>query len=81
MLHRLLDLLYWLIGVYQLIIFVHTVLSWFVHEGSVYDTLSKITSPILEPCYRLQEKLIPNSPIDFSPAVAILLLELVKRII
>lgn len=81
MLHRLLDIIYWLIGIYQLIIFVQTALSWFVHEGSVYDTLSRIASPVLEPCYRLQEKLIPNSPIDFSPAVAILLLELIKRII
>lgn len=81
MLHGLLDIIYWLIGVYELIIFVQAALSWFVHEGSVYDTLSRITSPILEPCYRLQQKLIPDSPVDFSFVVAILILELIKRII
>lgn len=81
MLHALLNIIYWLIGVYELIIFVQAILSWFVRGGSIMDTLSRITSPLLEPCYRLQEKLIPNSPVDFSPVVAILLLEILKRII
>ena len=81
MLHRLLDIIYWLIAVYELIIFVQAVLSYFVHEGSIMDTLSKITRPVLEPCYILQEKLIPNAAVDFSPVIAVLILEILRRII
>ena len=81
MLHRLLDIVYWLIGAYELIIFVQAVLSYFIHDGSIMDNLTRITRPILEPCYKLQEKLVPNSSIDFSPVIAILLLEILRRII
>ena len=70
------------INLYVLIIFVWAVLSWFRGRGGfvndAYRALDKIVGPLVKPL----RKIIPVAGgMDFSPFVAILLLQLIARIL
>ncbi|GIM27975.1 hypothetical protein CPJCM30710_06410 [Clostridium polyendosporum] len=40
-----------------------------------------ITEPILSPFKKIQQKLIPNVPVDFSPFFALVTLNIVEKLI
>ena len=40
-----------------------------------------ISYPILEPCRRLQDKFVSDSPIDFSPILALFLLDIIRGVL
>ena len=48
---------------------------------NIYNILVSINNPILEPIRRLQSRFIGDMMIDFSPIVAILLLNMISGIL
>ncbi len=82
----ILQALYWFKNILEISIFIIVLLSWFPVDKNnfFYKLLQDITNPILLPV----RKMIYNSPlggpgmmIDFSPMIAILLIELVFKAI
>ncbi|MGG7176145.1 YggT family protein [Clostridium paraputrificum] len=67
----------------ELIILVECLLSWFVQGrgNEIMNLLRIITNPILEPFRRLQNQFFGDVAIDFSPILAIVALQILKRII
>ncbi|MEE9399090.1 MAG: YggT family protein [Dehalococcoidales bacterium] len=65
--------------VLTLAIFVRVILSWFITRPNMLTSiLDKITDPILAPLRRI----IPRAGMfDFSPLVAIILLQVIARLI
>jgi YggT family protein len=78
---RIGELLVTLITVYQGLILLRVILSWFVShnaEQPVIDLLKRLTDPVLEPV----RKAIPDTGgIDLSPLVVLIGLELLKRLV
>jgi YggT family protein len=72
-------LLVLLITLFQGLIFLRAILSWFASNGTsnpLTDALKRITDPVLQP---IQEALPATGGIDLSPLIALLGLELIKR--
>ena len=78
-------ILYRLIDFYELLILAECILSWFAVGGlvgDIYEVLQRITEPVVG----IFRRLIPSVGgggvrVDFSPMIAILVLDLVKRIV
>lgn len=73
-------------GVFRIIelaIIVDCLASWIpqLRYNKFMDIVHSITYPILEPCRRIQDRFLGNSPIDFSPFIAILLLDVVRTVL
>jgi YggT family protein len=66
-----------------LLIIVDVLSTWFRPARSTQFSrmIGVIIDPIIAPFQSLQRKLMPSSPIDFSPMLAILFLEVLKGII
>lgn len=76
-------LLYRLIDFYSLLIVIECLLSWFRISGSgliedIYGAIATVVDPYLDLFRRI---LPPVMGVDFSPVVAILVLQLVERLI
>jgi len=71
------------IGVVNFLIIARALFSWFSRNYSspIYNILYQLTEPILAPFRLLQEKIGIRGMIDFSPILAILSLDILKRII
>jgi YggT family protein len=52
-----------------------------LRQGNIYKILVSFNYPILEPFRRLQEKFFGNMMIDFSPILAIIFLNFLRRIL
>ncbi len=72
-------LIHRLANLYIMIIILRAVFSWFSVDpyNSLYRLLISITEPVLAPIRRL----LPFSGIDFSPFVAILLIQILMNIL
>lgn len=71
-----------LLNVIELLIFIRVVLSWFrVQDSSLIRILYQLTEPILAPLRTLQERVMAGrgSIFDFSPVIALILIEVVKN--
>ena len=70
------------VNVYVLLVFVWAIFSWFDHSkgilADIYSFLDKIVSPYVNIFKRF---IPPTGGIDFSPLVAIVLLQVVVRFI
>ncbi|MCB5248072.1 MAG: YggT family protein [Candidatus Cloacimonadales bacterium] len=68
-----------MIDICNLIIFARVIASWLVQNpyNPIYRFLFSMTEPILGPLRRM----MPNMGLDFSPIVAYLLLNILKRIL
>ena len=77
-----------LIDFYELLIFIECILSWVALAGSggvvrdIYEALSRITEPFVG----IFRKAIPSiggsgMSVDFSPMIAIIVLDLLKRLV
>jgi len=74
------DLLIKAIEIYEIIILARILLSWFqgpTGRGQIAQFIYGITEPLLAPIRRGLQRMI-RGPLDFSPLVLILLLELLK---
>ncbi|WP_168190036.1 YggT family protein [Caloramator sp. E03] len=72
-----------LINVIEILIIIDVILSFMapLRSNEFIRLIRSIVNPILDPCYRIQKSIIPNLPIDFSPAIAIFLLDILKKLI
>jgi YggT family protein len=50
-------------------------------ESKLTQFIKIFTEPLLAPGRKLQERIVPGLPIDFSPVIALLLLSILSRII
>ena len=81
--------LYGLFRLLELAVFAYCILSWFVRPGSglynVYAFLARILEPMFVPArkfqYWLMRRLNINIPIDFSPWITLLVLDLIFDIL
>ncbi len=70
-----------LITLYEGLILLRVVVSWFVSPHSNHPAiglLRRLTDPVLEP---VQKALPTSSGIDFSPLIVLVGLELIKRLL
>jgi YggT family protein len=67
----------------ELLIIIDALSTWFMPSRSnkISRAIGVVIDPIVTPFQHLQRKLFPNSPIDFSPMLAILFLEFLKGIV
>lgn len=71
-----------LLDVISFIIVIQCVLSWIpsIRMSKLYEALSVITDPIEEPIRQVQYRYV-SLPIDFSPLIAILLIQVLQRLV
>ena len=82
-------IIYSLLDILSLMIVVRALLSFLVMmAGSeqlykVYNVLSRITNPVLEPVRRLLNKVpaLARMPVDFSPVVVLMIISLLRMIL
>lgn len=72
-----------LFDVLGLAIIIDCVASWMpqFQDNKVVRVIHDFIYPILEPLKRLQDKLIPGLPMDFSPIIAFALLNMIRKIL
>jgi len=68
-----------LANIYVVIIIARAILSWFIQDprNELYRILVTLTEPVLGPIRRI----IPIPGIDISPIIAIILIQLVLRLL
>lgn len=69
-----------LLNVYRYIIFARVLLSWVIRDPSnpIYNALLVLTEPVMAPIRNIMSRII-RGPIDFSPIVAFLLIQVVAN--
>ncbi len=50
-------------------------------ENQILNVIRTFTEPFLKPGRMIQEKISPDSPIDFSPMIALLILYFIEKIV
>ena len=71
-----------LIDFYVILIVIYVLMSWFPHEKGIMKDIYDVMGSVCEPYLGLFRKIIPPvGNIDFSPVVAVLVLELIARLI
>ncbi len=83
MLISLARLISFVVRIYTLVIIGRAVISWVQPNPNnpIVQTLYRFTEPVLSPIRRVLSKSIPNMGIDFSPIVAIILLQVLNGIL
>jgi len=71
-----------LINLYGIMIFVWAIFSWFDHSRGILAEIYRVLDTLVGPFVGLFKRFIPSTGgIDFSPFIAILLLQLVSRLL
>lgn len=71
-----------LVDFYMILIVVYCLFSWIPNKGPTLQTVDVAVSNLVEPYLNLFRKIIPPvGGIDFSPVIAILVIQLVARLI
>ncbi|MBW6514744.1 MAG: YggT family protein [Candidatus Syntrophosphaera sp.] len=69
-----------LLQLYNILILVRVLMSWFVqnpYNNKLYIWLIRATEPVLGPIRRI----MPRMGLDFSPVVAMLLIQIIARLL
>jgi YggT family protein len=68
-----------LLDIYILIILIRALMSWFMlyYQSKFYYFLVRITEPVLGPIRRI----LPRMRVDFSPVIAIILIQIIISIL
>lgn len=75
---QVLAIVFRVIGFYEVLIFVYVLMSWFPMRGILYDVY-RVLGSIVEPYVGIFRRIVPSlGGLDFSPWVAILVLEFVR---
>lgn len=72
---------YWIFYILELLIFARCILSFLPFNNKLVAWVYAATEPILSPCRKLMDRFNYNLPIDFSPVLALLLLQFIQRIV
>ena len=74
------SLVIWIVNVLTVLIFVRSILTWFIQDPNhpVMRILIDLTEPILRP---IRQRMPQTVGFDFPPIVAIVALQLLERII
>lgn len=77
------ELIIRLLNLYSIIIIVRVVFSWFITNpyNQIYVVLINLTEPVLGAIRRQIKKFFPSMMLDFSPLIAILLIQFLESII
>jgi YggT family protein len=77
---KLIDMIF---NILELSIFIEVVLSWvYARRTNQYiELLHKITGPLLEPGRKIQERFFPNTMVDFSPIIALVILMFLRNLV
>lgn len=64
-------------------IFIEVILSWVMpgRSNALLDFLRIFTEPFMAPGRKIQEKLMPNLMLDFSPIIALFILDILRSIV
>jgi len=66
----------------ETLIIIEVLLSWVYRgENSFTRLLHIFTDPFLIPGKKIQERIIPGLPVDFSPVIALFILMLLRNVI
>jgi len=67
----------------ELTIFIECIASWVpqFQGNKLIMLVHNFISPILEPLKKLQDKIIPGLPMDFSPIIALVILNFLKSLV
>jgi len=72
-----------LFNILELAILLEVIVSWIpqIGDNKFVSTIHNFVYPMMEPLKTLQDRLIPGLPIDFSPIIAIFILDVFKRLL
>jgi YggT family protein len=69
----------------EIAILIEVFLSWMPRQGGrtnqLIEFVHALTAPLMAPGKKIQNALIPNLMIDFSPIIALVLLDIIKRVL
>ncbi len=74
------------VQIYIILIIIRAVLSWIQINPTgeffkIYLFLIQITEPVMRPTRELLHKILPASPVDFSPIIIIIVLNMIKNLL
>lgn len=83
MIYSIYTVLNMLFNLLELAIFIECVASWIpqIQGNKFMSLIHNLVYPILEPFRRLQDKFSPGLPMDFSPIIALFVIDLLKRLL
>jgi len=72
-----------LFGLLELAILLECIASWIpeIQGNKFISLIHNFTYPLLDPFRRLQGKFSPGLPMDFSPIIALFVIDLLKRLL
>jgi YggT family protein len=72
-----------LFGLLELAILLECIASWIpeIQGNKFISLIHNFTYPLLDPFRRLQDKFSPGLPMDFSPIIALFVIDLLKRLL
>lgn len=79
----ILNIIISVIKIIELLIIIECLLSWVITDqgNEVMIFLRNLTDPIVKPFRNLQNRIFGYTSIDFSPAIAIIVLMIVEKIV
>lgn len=81
MIRTIISLISTIFYIYELLILARCIFSFFPVYNRLVEWVYKATEPVLAPCRKLMESFNINLPVDFSPMLALLLMQLVQRLL
>jgi len=74
------------VQIYMFIIIIRAVLSWFQINPNgeffkIYIFIIQITEPVMRPVREFLHRIFPASPLDFSPIIILMLLNMLRNIL
>jgi YggT family protein len=72
-----------LFEVLELAILLECIASWIpeIQGNKFISLIHNFTYPLLDPFRRLQDKFSPGLPMDFSPIIALFVIDILKRLL
>ena len=72
-----------LFNLLELAILLEVIISWIpqLRDNKFVSIIHNFVYPMMEPIKALQNRLVPGLPIDFSPIVALFILDVFKKLL